>query len=87
MVAGDFAPGFMIDLQVKDLRLVLESAREIGMTPAAVQTVTRLFEAAQAQGRGREGTQALFAMVEQEEFADAAPATARLIRPGAEPRQ
>ena len=86
MVAGDFAPGFMIDLQVKDLRLVLESAKEIGMTPTAVQVVTRLFEAAQAQGRGREGTQALFAMVEQQEFAEGA-ATARLIRPGAEPRQ
>ena len=86
MVAGDFAPGFMIDLQVKDLRLVLESAKDIGMTPAAVQVVTRLFEAAQAQGRGREGTQALFAMVEQQEFAEGG-ATARLIRPGAEPRQ
>jgi 3-hydroxyisobutyrate dehydrogenase len=67
MLAGDFKPGFMIDLQVKDLRLVLEAAHELGLEPAAVNLVKRLFEAAQAQGRGREGTQALFAMVEQAE--------------------
>ena len=67
MLAGDFEPGFTIDLQVKDLRLVLEAAHELGMEPAAVAMVKRLFEAAQAQGRGGEGTQALFAMVEQVE--------------------
>ena len=65
MAAGDFAPGFMIDLQVKDLRLVCEAAREAGLDPAATDLVKRLFEAGQAQGRGREGTQALFAVVEQ----------------------
>src|SRR5687767_15433677 len=37
MLAGDFAPGFMIDLQVKDLRLVLEAAEELGIRPAAVE--------------------------------------------------
>jgi 3-hydroxyisobutyrate dehydrogenase len=67
MLAGDFAPGFMIDLQVKDLRLVLEAAHELGLTPAAVSLVQRLFERAQQQGRGRDGTQALFEMVEQTE--------------------
>ena len=66
MLAGDFAPGFMIDLQVKDLRLVIEAADELGMDPAAVRLVKRLFETAQAQGRGREGTQALFAVVDRE---------------------
>jgi 3-hydroxyisobutyrate dehydrogenase len=67
MAAGDFAPGFMIDLQVKDLRLVMEAAREIGMDPGAANLVKLLFEAGQAQGRGRQGTQALFAVVEQME--------------------
>jgi 3-hydroxyisobutyrate dehydrogenase len=86
MLAGDFKPGFMIDLQVKDLRLVLEAAHEIGLEPAAVNLVQRLFEAAQAQGRGREGTQALFAMVDQ--ASSGTPATkAKLIRHGSEPRQ
>jgi 3-hydroxyisobutyrate dehydrogenase len=67
MLAGDFAPGFMIDLQVKDLRLVLEAAHELNLDPAAVDLVKRLFETAQKQGRGREGTQALFSIVEQVE--------------------
>src|SRR4051812_37022056 len=67
MLAGDFKPGFMIDLQVKDLRLVLEAASELGMDPAAVSLVKRLFERAQSQGRGRDGTQALFEMVDQTE--------------------
>src|SRR3954469_23828969 len=67
MLAGDFKPGFMIDLQVKDLRLVLEAADELGLEPAAVVLVKRLFERAQAKGRGRDGTQALFAEVEEAE--------------------
>jgi 3-hydroxyisobutyrate dehydrogenase len=67
MLAGDFKPGFMIDLQVKDLRLVIEAAHELGLEPAALALVKRLFERAQAQGRGREGTQALFAVVEETE--------------------
>jgi len=86
MVAGDFAPGFMIDLQVKDLRLVCEAAREGGLNPAATDLVKRLFETAQADGRGREGTQALFAVVEQVESSGPS-ASAKLIRHGSEPRQ
>ena len=86
MVAGDFAPGFMIDLQVKDLRLVCEAAREAGLHPAATDVVKRFFEAGQAEGRGREGTQALFAVVEQAESSGPSHA-AKLIRHGSEPRQ
>ena len=86
MVAGDFAPGFMIDLQVKDLRLVCEAAREAGLHPAATDLVKRLFEAGQAEGRGREGTQALFAVVEEAESSGPSP-IAKLIRHGSEPRK
>jgi 3-hydroxyisobutyrate dehydrogenase-like beta-hydroxyacid dehydrogenase len=86
MVAGDFAPGFMIDLQVKDLRLVCEAAREAGLRLSATDVVKRLFEAAQAEGRGREGTQALFAVVEEVESSGPSR-TAQLIRHGSEPRQ
>ncbi len=67
MIAGDFRPGFMIDLQQKDLRLVLEAAGEAGMRPAATALVRELFARAQAEGRGREGTQALFRVVEEAE--------------------
>ena len=56
---GDFAPGFMIDLQQKDLRLALEAARE-RLTPLpGTALVHQLFAANQAAGQGRQGTQAL----------------------------
>jgi 3-hydroxyisobutyrate dehydrogenase len=65
MVKGDFAPGFMIDLQVKDLRLVAEAERAVGLELSALALVHHLFAEAQQTGLGREGTHALFKMVEQ----------------------
>ncbi len=63
MLKGDFAPGFTIDLQQKDLRLVLESAAELGLSLRAVELVSQLFAKAQFRGWGSEGTQALFKTV------------------------
>ncbi len=60
MIAGDFAPGFMVDLQAKDLRLVLEAAAGAGVELTTVRRVAELFERLREAGRGREGTQALF---------------------------
>jgi 3-hydroxyisobutyrate dehydrogenase len=65
MIKGDFAPGFMIDLQQKDLRLVMEAARESGSPVLAASLVHQLFTSAQAMGNGREGTQALFKVVQK----------------------
>lgn len=65
MVKGDFAPGFTIDLQQKDLRLVLEAARASNVDLAALSLVHHLFLQAQQTGRGGEGTQALFAVVDK----------------------
>jgi 3-hydroxyisobutyrate dehydrogenase len=64
MAKGDFAPGFMIDLQVKDMKLVADAAREAGLDLAAVSLVHHLFTQLQQEGRGREGTQALFSAVQ-----------------------
>lgn len=65
MFAGDFAPGFMIDLQQKDLRLVLDYAREKNLPLLATSLVHQLLTAAQSAGRGGEGTQALVAVLQQ----------------------
>jgi 3-hydroxyisobutyrate dehydrogenase len=65
MIAGDFAPGFMIKLQQKDLRLVAEAAQEMGLSLTALTHVHALFDLAGQEGRGDQGTQALFAMVEK----------------------
>ncbi|MBN2355563.1 NAD(P)-dependent oxidoreductase [candidate division KSB1 bacterium] len=59
MVARDFAPGFMIDLQQKDLKLALEAARQIKLPLPALALVHQLFAGCQANDEGREGTQAL----------------------------
>jgi 3-hydroxyisobutyrate dehydrogenase-like beta-hydroxyacid dehydrogenase len=64
MIAGDFQPGFMVDLQQKDLRLVLDAARQSQAYLPASSLVSLLFAAAQASGCGREGTQALFKVLE-----------------------
>ncbi|HEV8606826.1 MAG TPA: NAD(P)-dependent oxidoreductase [Tepidisphaeraceae bacterium] len=64
MVAHDFRPGFMIDLMQKDLRLVMQSGQESGCPLAASALVHQLFTSAQAQGHGRDGTQAIFAVME-----------------------
>lgn len=65
MVAGDFAPGFMIDLMQKDLRLVMHAAQESGVALPATSLVHHLFTAAQAAGHGKSGTQALFTVIER----------------------
>lgn len=58
-VRGDFDPGFMVELMQKDLRLVLESAASTNTPLPGMALVTQLFRMLEAQGRGREGTQAL----------------------------
>lgn len=65
MLKGDFAPGFTIDLQQKDLRLVLEAAGQAKTPLPALALVHQLFTSAQATGGGGEGTQALFKVLGQ----------------------
>ncbi len=64
MIAGDFAPGFTIDLQQKDLRLVMEAAQASASPVPAASLVHQLFTSAQEMGNGKEGTQALFKVVQ-----------------------
>jgi 3-hydroxyisobutyrate dehydrogenase len=59
MVKGDFAPGFMVRLQRKDLRLITEAAHEKNV-PLPINSVAKQFyAAAEAAGDGEEGTQAI----------------------------
>ncbi|HSR50224.1 MAG TPA: NAD(P)-dependent oxidoreductase [Acidobacteriota bacterium] len=59
IVEDDFAPGFMIDLMQKDLRLVMEAASSSDTALPGAALVHQLFNASQAQSEGGEGTQAL----------------------------
>jgi 3-hydroxyisobutyrate dehydrogenase len=65
MVKGDFRPGFMINLQQKDLRLVLTAAEESKTSLPTASLAHQLFTAAQAAGHGKDGTQALFTVIEK----------------------
>ncbi len=64
MTAGDFAPGFMVDLVAKDLRLVMEFAQANDINLPATEKVQAAYARLQQAGCGREGTQALFKAVD-----------------------
>jgi len=61
----DFAPGFMVKLQQKDLRLVLQEADQLHLALPATSLVHNLFNALETAGAGDEGTQALVKILEQ----------------------
>jgi 2-hydroxy-3-oxopropionate reductase len=51
-VANTYNPGFKIDLHFKDLGLIMESARELGVPLPATAVVQELFNALRVKGRG-----------------------------------
>jgi 3-hydroxyisobutyrate dehydrogenase len=59
IIEGDFAPGFTIKLQQKDLRLVREAMQEMGKRFAGTELAYSLFTDAVAKGFGQQGTQGL----------------------------
>lgn len=61
----DWRPGFTIDLQQKDLRLVLQSADAVGTPAILTSLVFNLYRTLQAQGLGGEGNHALIKALEQ----------------------
>lgn len=63
ILAGDFAPAFKVDLQLKDLRLVQETARKIGQPLPGTALAAELLGILAAKGRGSEGTQALYDVI------------------------
>ena len=61
----DFAPGFMVDLMLKDLRLVLDSAASGEVSLPATALVRKFLKSAQADGEGAQGTQVLAKVLER----------------------
>lgn len=81
IAAGDDAPGFMIDLVLKDLHIVAETAREKQLPLHATALVEGYFRAVAADGGGRLGTQAIRRTLEKLghfRYADGEPG----LRPG-----
>jgi 3-hydroxyisobutyrate dehydrogenase len=65
MLAGDFRPGFMVDLQQKDLRLVLDNAFADHISLPGAALVHELYNSLQRDGGGREGNLALIKVIER----------------------
>jgi 3-hydroxyisobutyrate dehydrogenase len=65
MIRRDWRPGFTIDLQQKDLRLVLEAADKLGIPLPGTALVFQLYRALQARGLGSEGNHALVKALEE----------------------
>ena len=65
MIERDWRPGFTIDLQQKDLRLVLQAADHFGVPVPGVSLVFQLYRSLQERGLGAEGNHALVKALEE----------------------
>ena len=63
IAVGDYAPGFMVNLMQKDLRLALEAGADVLQPLPNTSLVQQLYYQLQASGLGGEGTQALARVV------------------------
>jgi 3-hydroxyisobutyrate dehydrogenase len=64
ILARDWRPGFTIDLQLKDVRLVLDAADKLGVPLPGTGLVFQLYRTLQAQNLGGEGNHALVKALE-----------------------
>jgi len=64
IVDGDFAPGFFVDHFVKDMGIALDEAARMQIALPGLALAHQLYVALQAQGHGRDGTQALILALE-----------------------
>jgi len=60
----DWRPGFTIDLQEKDLRLVLKAGDEMGVPLPGTSLIFNLYRTLQSRGLGSEGNHALIKALE-----------------------
>jgi 3-hydroxyisobutyrate dehydrogenase len=65
ILRGDLNPGFMVKLQQKDLRLIMETSDELHLPLPATALVSQLFRSVEADGNGDLGTQALITTMEK----------------------
>src|SRR5262245_25535572 len=63
-VQGTYKPGFKVDLHYKDLGLIMESARALGVPLPATAVVQELFSALRVKGRGQLDHSAVITLLE-----------------------
>ncbi len=65
IIKRDWKPGFTIDLQQKDVRLVLQAADQLGVPTMMTGLIFQLYRSLQAEGLGSEGNHALVKALEK----------------------
>ena len=65
IIERDWRPGFIIDLQQKDLRLVMEAADQLGTPVIGTSMVFNLYRTLQREGLGAESNHALVKALER----------------------
>ncbi len=64
IIERDWRPGFTIDLQQKDVRLILDAADKLGVPVPGTSFIFQLYRTLQAQGLGDEGNHGLVKALE-----------------------
>ena len=65
IIARDWRPGFTIELQQKDVRLVLDAGERMGVPLLMASLVSNLYRTLQHEGLGAEGNHALIKALER----------------------
>lgn len=65
MIKRDFEPGFYVEHFIKDMGIALAEAERMKLFLPGLALAKQLYQAVQAQGYGRKGTQALLLALEQ----------------------
>ncbi|BCB03855.1 NAD(P)-dependent oxidoreductase [Bacillus sp. KH172YL63] len=64
MIEGDFAPGFFIKHFIKDLKIALDSARDMEIRTPGLELALSLYEELASKGQEDKGTQALIQLLD-----------------------
>ena len=59
IIAGNFAPGFLVEHFIKDMGIALAESKRMGLAMPGLALAHQLYVALAAQGHGRDGTHAL----------------------------
>ncbi|MBC6973937.1 NAD(P)-dependent oxidoreductase [Bacillus sp. Xin] len=66
IINGDFEPGFYIKHFIKDMRIALESAKEMGLSTPGLQLAKSLYDELADKGAENNGTQALYTLLDKQ---------------------
>lgn len=64
MISGDFSPGFYVKHFIKDMKIALESAEEMGLATPGLSLSLDLYKQLEEAGENDSGTQALIKLFE-----------------------